>query len=96
MAGETSWNARFPALLTSAWQAEDGDLAIVFASIVEDTLSLTFDVDPSFYGLKSQGKIHQIDELGTEVIGKYNEKAVHFDLVIHPLSAMIVEFESGK
>ena len=96
MGGGTSWKARYPALLTSAWQAEDGDLAIVFASIVKDTLSLKFDVDPNVFGLEKPGKISRIDEYGAEVIGKFNEKKVHFEFKLHPLKAMILEFTNGE
>ncbi|KPK82390.1 MAG: hypothetical protein AMS25_02425 [Gemmatimonas sp. SM23_52] len=93
--GGTSWSARFPALLVAAWGADDGDLAIVLASIVDEPLSLSFEVEPGSYGLIGGGRIYRMDESGREAIGEFGEGPVPLRFEFPALGAWVLEFSTG-
>jgi hypothetical protein len=94
--GGTSWRERFPALLVAAWGADDGDLAIAFASIVDEPLSLSLELDPLAYGLEAGGRIYRIDESGRELIGEFSDGPVPLTFEFPPLGAWVVELSARR
>lgn len=53
-----------PTLYSSAWKAEDGSLGIALANISDEARELEFSLDPSCYGLSSQGEVSVITSTG--------------------------------
>ena len=53
-----------PTLYSSAWKAEDGSLGIALANISDEARELEFSLDPSCYGLSSQGEVSVITSAG--------------------------------
>jgi hypothetical protein len=92
LGGGTSCKSRVPTLLTSAWKADDGDLAIVLTSIVDKALPLSFDISPKKYGLKKGGAILRIDEFGAKAMGTFKDDSVHFEFDLPPRGVWILEF----
>ncbi len=94
MDGETSWKTHSPAMIISTWQAADGDLAIVLASIVNKSLAVNFDIDPVEYGFTGEGRIQRIDAIGETRLGEFNRETVHLDLKLPPLGVWVLEFSA--
>jgi hypothetical protein len=94
--GGSSWSASFPALLSAAWQADDGDLAIVLASISDEPLSISFEIDPQAYGLSGPGRIYRIDETGRERIGEFDDEPIPLAFEFPPLGAWVLEFSTQQ
>ncbi len=94
MDGETSWKTHSPAMIISTWQADDGDLAIVLASIVNKTLAVNFDIDPTEYGFTGEGRIKRIDAIGESPLGEFDREAVHLDLKLPPLGVWVLELST--
>jgi hypothetical protein len=92
--GGSSWSGKPPALLSAAWQADDGDLAIVLASISDEPLSLSFEVEPQAYGLSGPGRIYMIDETGREQIGEFGDEPVFLEFEFPPLGARVLELST--
>lgn len=92
--GATSWRERFPALLVAAWGAQDGDLAIVFASIVDEPLAVSLEVDPRAYGLEAGGWVYRIDESRREAIGEFGDSPVPLTFEFPALGAWVLEFKT--
>ncbi len=94
LGGGTFWKFLAPGLLTSAWKADDGDLAIVLTSIVDKALPLSFDISPKNYCLENGGTILRIDESGARTMGTFKDKPVHFDFDLPPRGVWILEFKN--
>lgn len=91
--GGSSWRDRVPAVLSAAWQADEGDVAVVLASIVDEPLTLQLELDPSVYGL-SGGRLFRIDDNGREPIGDFGEGSVPTAFEFPPLGAWVLEISS--
>jgi hypothetical protein len=83
-----------PAVLTAAWQADDGDIALAMASITDERLSIPLEFDPRAYGLTGPGSINRIDEKGIESIGEFGGGPVAMTLEVPALGAWLIEFSS--
>ena len=92
MDGETSWKTHSPAMIISTWKADDGDLAIVLANIVNKILAVNFDIDLVEYGFTGGGRIQKIDAIGETSLGGFDRETVHLDFELPPLGVWVLEF----
>ncbi len=58
-----------PSVLTSAWRAPDGNVALVFASIVDNPVQLNVPINVDTYGLRERRCVYRIDETGRRRCG---------------------------
>ena len=89
--GKTSLQRRFPSAVVGAWRAQDGDVGIALASIVDIPLSVSFNVDPTAYGISSNGRIYRIDEKGRELLGTFGGETFLVSIDLSARGACILE-----
>ena len=88
----TSGEKRHPLAVAGAWRAADGDVAIALASIADEALSLSFTLDPEYYGLKKPAPTHRIDETGRRPLELLNRDGPSVKLTLPSRQAWILEF----
>ena len=90
--GPTVSAARYPAALAGAWRAENGNVAIAVASILDQPTSVSFAFDPAAYGLAGGGQIERIDERGRRRFGEFSSGVVPIALELPAGGAYVLEF----
>src|SRR5207253_5333431 len=93
--GPTVSAARYPAALAGAWRAENGNVAIAVASILDQPTSVSFAFDPAVYGLVGGGgggQIERIDERGRRRFGEFSSGVVPIALELPAGGAYVLEF----
>lgn len=90
--GLTEFRKESPLALAGAWRAPDGDVALALASLSEQPLDLSFQLDPKYYRLPKGGRIYRIDENGRSEIGRLKGRMPRLNLSLEPRAACVVEF----
>ncbi len=94
--GLKSFQKKYPLALAGAWRAPDGDVAVALASIASDALTLSLDLDRSYYDLPKAGKIFRSDETGRREIGKLSAKGDPIQLTLPGSGACLLEFVADR
>jgi hypothetical protein len=81
-----------PRVLSSAWRATDGSLAIVLANISDEPVSLPIVLAAPDYPLATQGSIRRIQEDGTTEVARYHNGQVEWNVDLDPVDVRIYEF----
>jgi hypothetical protein len=90
--GLTTFKKNFPEEIAGAWRAPDGDLGIVLASLADESLTLSFTLDPTYYHLPRRAYIYRADTAGREYLGRLNGNALPIRLTLSARSACVLEF----
>lgn len=91
--GPTVSHGRFPAAIAGAWRADDGNVAIALASILDEPVTVSFVLDPHAYGLTGEGVIERIDVDGSRRFGRWaEEERTPIRLELAAGFATIIEF----
>ena len=88
----TSSRKSIPLALAGAWRAADGDVALVLASLADETLSLSFTIDRQYYGLSQQPRVYRIDERGREPIELPIGEGGQLEWKLPAREACVIEF----
>jgi len=91
----TSCKKRHPLAVAGAWRAADGDVAVALASIADETLFLSFALDPEYYGLSKEAAAFRIDETGRRPIESFHGDDRLLKLDLPARQAWILEFSSN-
>jgi hypothetical protein len=98
-AGQRGGAAEFkkpsPLALAGAWRAADGDVALVLASLADEPLELSLDLDAKYYRLPKAARMYRTDESGRQEIGRPARRSSNLKLSLPARGACLIEF-SGK
>jgi hypothetical protein len=90
--GLTEFRKGSPLALAGAWRAPDGDVALALASLSEQPLDLSFQVDANYYRLPKGARMYRIDESDRSEIGRLRGHMPRLKLNLQPRAACVVEF----
>jgi hypothetical protein len=94
--GKRSWIQESAAVLTAAWQANDGNIGIALTNISDEDVSLSFELDAEIYDLLAGGTVYKLDDSGREPIGTFEGRTLSVTLNLSALDACIVEFVRNR
>ncbi|MBX6364073.1 MAG: hypothetical protein IRZ00_09420 [Gemmatimonadetes bacterium] len=83
---------RYPAAIAGAFRARDGSIAVAVASIVDEPVTVSFDVDAPAYGLAGGGTIERISEDGRGRFGRFTDGRTPVELRLPAGGATILVF----
>jgi hypothetical protein len=69
--GPTVSQSEYPGAIAGAWRAANGDIAIAVVSILDEPVTVSFDVDPAAYGLSGTGTIQRLEGAETIPFGRW-------------------------
>lgn len=81
-----------PSVLTSAWRAPDGNVALAFASIVDNPVHLNVPIDVDAYGLRDRSCVYRIDETGRRRCGTLDLQSPTQKVELSPRAFYVLEF----
>ena len=87
----TTSQRRHPQALAGAWRAADGNVAIALASVADEPLSLSLEIDREYYGLPKALEIHGIYTTGRETL-EWSDSFSRLAVKLPPRGACILEF----
>lgn len=82
-----------PLALAGAWRASDGDVAIALASVSDEPLPLSLDIDRKYYALPQQPQVFRIDAAGRRPVELPAEIAAPLKVTLAPRDICILEFQ---
>ena len=90
--GLTAFQDRYPLVLAGAWRAPDGDVALALASIADEPLDLSFNLDAEYYQAPRGRRIYRMDEAERKQIGRIAANGSALKLNLPPRGVCILEF----
>jgi hypothetical protein len=90
--GLIEFQKSMPFALAAAWRAADGGVGIALASIADETLDVTFQVDPEYYRVPRSTRPFLVDDRGRRPLSNA-ERGNPLTIKMPPRGACIVEFE---
>ncbi len=90
----TSFTRRHPLAIAGAWQAEDGDVAVVLASVADQPLPLAITLDKQYYGIRPGSHVWRIDQSGRQPLDVAGGDLSQLQITLPPRAAWIIEFSS--
>ncbi len=91
----TRFHGEFPLVVTGTWQSADKSIGIAVASISDEPLTISFEINREQYGLASSGKVNIIDRLGKRQLKLYSDGQRHVEYKLKPKDICIIEIEPG-
>lgn len=88
----TTSRRRHPLALAGAWRASDGNVAIVLASVADEPLSLSLEIDREYYGLPENSKVYRIDATGRRAMERSEDDGSTLALELAARGVCILEF----
>lgn len=79
-----------PMALAGAWRADDGDVGIAVATILDRPVKLRLPIDVKAYGLKPGCAVYRIDETGRTRVGAL--AGSEFPIELPPRGVCVLEF----
>lgn len=92
--GPRSYQKEHPLVLSSAWRAPDGQVAVVLASIADNPLTLDVPVDRESWQLTGDLSIWRLDENRRERFSSLKKDDSIFSLALPPRTAAVIELET--
>jgi hypothetical protein len=92
--GLKSFQKVCPLAIAGAWGAPEGTLAVAVASIADDPLALSLNMDPAYYHLPPKTMVEQIDEAGRIKLCTISHSAPAFQLKLPARGACLLEFSA--
>ena len=80
-----------PQVLSSAWRAADGSLAVVFANVSLEPISLHVVLDSPDYPLPEQGIVRRIQIDRTNDVTRFDGGCAAWDVALDPMDVRIFE-----
>lgn len=86
----------YPMIYSSAWKAEDGNIALAFASIDNKTFPIELTLAAKEYNLSSSGKIYLISEKDRKELGTYQNGQIKIKTQLPAKEIFIIEIEPSS
>jgi hypothetical protein len=87
-----SFEGTYPLVLSSAWRAADGSVAIALASIAELPLTVQLKLKGEEYGLPRKGRIYRLSPSARLPIGRFSGRAASSRIDLAAREACLIEF----
>jgi len=84
----------YPVVVSGAWQAPDGNVAVALASFSDESLTFPLRLNHFTHPLGKQGRIYRITEKGRKRIGEWKDGTVVLPVEFAPRDACVFEFVS--
>jgi len=92
LGGPTEAHITSPEVLSAAWKAADGRIAIALAGINQQPLVAHIQLAAKQYGLPASTRILRHDETGTKPLGTLGAGSRTLDVAIGALQGVVIEF----
>jgi hypothetical protein len=96
LGGPTEARIRSPEVLSSAWRAADGRVAIALAGINQQSLTAIVRLPARAYGLPAGTRIKRHDDTGVRTLGVLGATARSIDVAVGALQGVVLEFIPPK
>lgn len=83
-----------PVVLASAWRAADLSVAVVFASISDEPVSLSVPIDPQRYGIAESATVRHIDAAGEKTLDQTSGDMIALEVTLPPRGACVYVFDA--
>jgi hypothetical protein len=80
-----------PQVLSSAWRAADGSIAVVIANLSDQVASLHLALNSTEYPLPTQGVVRRIEDDRTSNVARFGDGRAAWDVTLDPLDVGIYE-----
>ncbi len=94
--GVTEAPLRAPAVLTGAWRAANGQVAIALASIDDAAHTVTLTLDPARHGTQHATRLWRVDASGKKRAGTLAAGARELTVDVAALEGMLLIIEPGR
>lgn len=94
--GLKEFRASHPAVLASAWQAEDGNIGVVLVNVSESDQHLSVRVDSETYPLAANPRVYRLMESGRESIDFVDGNPLRIDITTPAKNAQIIEIQPNR
>jgi hypothetical protein len=91
--GSTEYQKKSPAAIAGAWRAPNGKVAIAVASIFEEPLSLSLQLDPAAYGFTNGGRVYRVDGTSRQLVGELGKSSSTIRLDLGPHGSAVLEMD---
>lgn len=91
--GLTEFRKSVPQVWAAAWRAADGAVGVAVASLSDQPLVPTIELDATACGLPRRGRIYRIDPDGRRLIGGFRRKTVALQPELAPRDACVLELK---
>jgi len=96
LGGPTEAHLQSPNVLSSAWMATNGSVAVALAGINLKPMTVTVHLSPAMYGLPPSTIVVRIDENGARPLGTLGATGRALKVDIDPLQAVVIELVPPK
>ena len=93
--GLTEFQKASPLALAGAWRAPDGDVGLAVASLAEEPLELSFELDAKYYGLRKGARMYRSNESGRQELGRLPSGRSNLKLSLPARGACLLEFSGN-
>ena len=88
----TSFEGRYPMVLSGAWRAPDGNVAVALANIANEPITVPLVLPQKEYGMPRRGGIWRLGPSGRQPIGSFKGERVSVAVPLAAREACLVEF----
>jgi hypothetical protein len=81
-----------PIVLSGAWQAPDGDVAVVLANLADEPVPVQVRLEGPDYPLAAEGVIRRIQEHESVAAGTFADGCGSLDVTLDPTDVRVYEF----
>ncbi len=93
--GLTSFQQRFPLVISGAWRSPGGSVAVALASIADEPLALNFKVDTDYYRISRKAEVYRLDAQGRTDLGVLPRDR-RVSITLPARGACLIEFTSAR
>lgn len=94
--GATEVALRAPSVLTGAWRAANGQVAIALASIDDEAHAITLTLDPARHGTRRGAVLWRVDGSGKTRVGALPVGATKLSVNVAALEGVLLILEPGR
>ncbi|OQB89227.1 MAG: hypothetical protein BWX84_02517 [Verrucomicrobia bacterium ADurb.Bin118] len=91
--GLTEFRRTVPQVAAAAWRAADGGVAVAVASLSDQPLTPTLELEAAACGLPRRGRVYRLDPDGRRLIGTFQGKTVRLQPALGPRDACLLELK---
>ena len=88
----TSFVGRYPLVLSGAWRAPDGNVAVALVNIASEPITVPLVLNREEYGMPRRGGIWRLGPSGRRRIGRFDGERVSVSVPLMAREACLVEF----
>lgn len=91
--GLTEFRKTVPQVWAATWRSPNGTVAVAVASLSDQSLTPTLELDAAACGLPKRGRVYRIDPDGRRLIGEFRGKTVVLQPELGPRDACLLELK---